>query len=173
MKQNLANVGKALARARSVWRCRKFESIIDGTVDRCDFSDDTYSDESSDGEDDPDEDEEMTRVNTRTTMKMKRVHRRRGWRTIEEKREEKSIEWTPSNIRLVLFHFHYSFESRQRWIQKSLFARSVPLLTRNWKNSILILERFTLFIMRVKHLTRNRELHHGVNFTRKKHSTQL
>ena len=30
---------------------------------------------------------------------------------------------------LVLFHFHYSFESRQRWIQKSLFARSVPSTT--------------------------------------------
>ena len=58
LKQNLAYVEKALARARGVWRCRKFESIIDGTVDRCDFSDDTYSDESSDGEDDPDENEE-------------------------------------------------------------------------------------------------------------------
>ena len=34
-------------------RCRKFESIIDGTVDRCDFSDDTYS-EDSDGDDDID-----------------------------------------------------------------------------------------------------------------------
>ena len=58
LKQNLAYVEKALARARGVWRCRKFESIIDGTVDRCDFSDDTYSDESSDGEDDPDKNEE-------------------------------------------------------------------------------------------------------------------
>ena len=54
LKQNLAYVEKALARARGVWRCRKFESIIDGTVDRCDFSGDTYSDESSDGGDDPD-----------------------------------------------------------------------------------------------------------------------
>ena len=58
LKQNLAHYEKALARARGVWRCRKFESIIDGTVDRCDFSDDTDSDESSDGEDDPDETEE-------------------------------------------------------------------------------------------------------------------
>ena len=58
LKQNLAYVEKALARARGVWRCRKFESIIDGTVDRCDFSDDTYSEESKDGEDDPDENEE-------------------------------------------------------------------------------------------------------------------
>ena len=58
LKQNLAYVEKALARARGVWRCRKFESIIDGTVDRCDFSDDTYSDESNDGEDDPDKNEE-------------------------------------------------------------------------------------------------------------------
>ena len=58
LKRNLAYYEKALARARGVWRCRKFESIIDGTVDRCDFSDDTNSDESSDGEDDPDENEE-------------------------------------------------------------------------------------------------------------------
>ena len=58
LKHNSAYVEKALARARGVWRCRKFESIIDGTVDRCDFSDDTYSDESSDGEDDTDENEE-------------------------------------------------------------------------------------------------------------------
>ena len=58
LKQNLAYVEKALARARGVWRCRKFESIIDGTVDRCDFSDDTYSDESNNGEDDPDKNEE-------------------------------------------------------------------------------------------------------------------
>ena len=53
LKQNLAYVEKALARARGVSRCRKFESIIDGTVDRCDFSDDTYSEE-SDGDDDID-----------------------------------------------------------------------------------------------------------------------
>ena len=58
LKRNLAYYEKALARARGVWRCRKFESIIDGTVDRCDFSDDTNSDESNDGEDDPDENEE-------------------------------------------------------------------------------------------------------------------
>ena len=43
-----------MARARGVSRCRKFESIIDGTMDRCDFSDDTNSDESSDGDDDTD-----------------------------------------------------------------------------------------------------------------------
>ena len=58
LKRNLAYYEKALARARGVWRCRKFESIIDGTVDRCDFSDDTNSDESSDGDDDPDGSEE-------------------------------------------------------------------------------------------------------------------
>ena len=57
LKQNLAFYEKALARARGVSRCRKFESIIDGTVDRCEFSDDTNSGE-SDGEDDPDENEE-------------------------------------------------------------------------------------------------------------------
>ena len=66
LKHNLAYYEKALARARGVSRCRKFESIIDGTVDRCDFSDDTNSDESdgdddTDGteEDDEDEDEDM------------------------------------------------------------------------------------------------------------------
>ena len=53
LKQNLAYVEKTLARARGVSRCRKFESIIDGTVDRCDFSDDTYREE-SDGDDDID-----------------------------------------------------------------------------------------------------------------------
>ena len=53
LKQNLAYYEKALARARGLPRCRKFESIIDGTVDRCDFSDDTESDE-SDGDDDTD-----------------------------------------------------------------------------------------------------------------------
>ena len=57
LKRNLAYYEKALARARSVSRCRKFESIIDGTVDRCDFSDDTNSDE-SDGYDDTDENED-------------------------------------------------------------------------------------------------------------------
>ena len=57
LKRNLAYYEKALARARGLSRCRKFESIIDGTVDRCDFSDDTDSDE-SDGDDDSDENEE-------------------------------------------------------------------------------------------------------------------
>ena len=50
LKQNLAYYEKALARARGLPRCRKFESITDGTVDRCEFSDDTESDE-SDGDD--------------------------------------------------------------------------------------------------------------------------
>ena len=58
LKRNLAYYEKALARARGLSRCRKFESIIDGTVDHCDFSDDTNSDESSDGDDDTDENEE-------------------------------------------------------------------------------------------------------------------
>ena len=57
LKQNLAYYEKALARARGMSRCRKFESIIDGTVDRCEFSDDTNSDE-SDGDDDTDENED-------------------------------------------------------------------------------------------------------------------
>ena len=66
LKRNLAYYEKALARARGVSRCRKFESIIDGTVDRCDFSDDTNSDESDDEgdmdgteEDEDEEDEDM------------------------------------------------------------------------------------------------------------------
>ena len=54
LKRNLAYYEKALARARGLSRCQKFESIIDGTMDRCDFSDDTNSDESSDGDDDTD-----------------------------------------------------------------------------------------------------------------------
>ena len=58
LKQNLAYCEKSLARARGVSRCRKFESITDGTVDRCDFSDDTNSDESDDGDDDTDENED-------------------------------------------------------------------------------------------------------------------
>ena len=55
MKQNLAYYEKALAKARGVTRCRKFESIIDNTVERYDFSDDTYSDESSDEEEEEDD----------------------------------------------------------------------------------------------------------------------
>ena len=58
LKRNLAYYEKALARARGLSRCRKFESIIDGTMDRCDFSDDTNSDESSEGDDDTDETED-------------------------------------------------------------------------------------------------------------------
>ena len=58
LKRNLAYYEKALARARGVSRCRKFESIKEGTVDRCDFSDDTNSDESSDGDDDTNENKE-------------------------------------------------------------------------------------------------------------------
>ena len=58
LKRNLAYYEKALARARGLSRCRKFESIIDGTVDRCDFSDDTDSDESSEGDDSTDGSEE-------------------------------------------------------------------------------------------------------------------
>ena len=58
LKRNLAYYEKALARARGVSRCRKFESIINGTVDRCDFSDDTDSDESDDDSDENEEDDE-------------------------------------------------------------------------------------------------------------------
>ena len=63
LKRNLAYYEKALARARGLSRCRKFESIIDGTVDRCDFSDDTNScesdgDDDTDGTEDDDEDDE-------------------------------------------------------------------------------------------------------------------
>ena len=57
LKRNLAYYEKALARARGLSRCRKFESIIDGTMDRCDFSDDTNSDESSDGYENEEDDE--------------------------------------------------------------------------------------------------------------------
>ena len=54
LKRNLAYYEKALAKAKGLSRCRKFESIIDGTVDHCDFSDDT------DSEEEPDTDEEET-----------------------------------------------------------------------------------------------------------------
>ena len=63
LKRNLPFYEKALARARGVSRCQKFESIIDGTVNRCDFSDDTNSDESdveddnTDGSEEDDEDD--------------------------------------------------------------------------------------------------------------------
>ena len=57
LKRNLAYYEKALARARGLSRCQKFESIIDGTVDRCYFSDDTNSGE-SDGDDISDKNEE-------------------------------------------------------------------------------------------------------------------
>ena len=63
LKRNLAYYEKALARARGLSRCRKFESIIDGTVDRCDFSDDTNSCE-SDGDDDTDGSEDDEDDNT-------------------------------------------------------------------------------------------------------------
>ena len=57
MKRTLPYYEKALARARGMSRCRKFESIRDGTVDRCEFSDDTDSDE-SDGDGDTDRSED-------------------------------------------------------------------------------------------------------------------
>ena len=62
LKRNLAYYEKALAKARGLTRCRKFESIIDGTVDRCNFSDDTNScksdgDEDSEGSEEDDEGE--------------------------------------------------------------------------------------------------------------------
>ena len=50
LKRNLAYYEKALAKAGGVSRCREFESIIDGTMERCEFSDETDSDE-SDGDD--------------------------------------------------------------------------------------------------------------------------
>ena len=56
LKRDLAYYEKALAKARGLSRCRKFESIIDGSMERCDFSDDTNSDQSED--DDTDENEE-------------------------------------------------------------------------------------------------------------------
>ena len=55
LKRNLAYYEKALAKARGLSRCWKFESIIDRTVDRCEFSDDTNSDESDGDDDDTDE----------------------------------------------------------------------------------------------------------------------
>ena len=57
LKRNLAYYEKALAKARGLTRCRKFESIIDGTVDRCDFRDDINSGE-SDGDGDTEGSEE-------------------------------------------------------------------------------------------------------------------
>ena len=62
LERNSAYYDKALARTRGLSRCRKFDSIIDGTVYRCDFSDDTNSDESdgddyTDGTEDNDEDD--------------------------------------------------------------------------------------------------------------------
>ena len=65
LKQNFAYYEKALARARGVSRCRKFESIIDKTVDRCNFSDDTDENEDNDegdytdGTEEDDEEEDM------------------------------------------------------------------------------------------------------------------
>ena len=55
LKRNLAYYEKALAKARGVSRCRKFESIIDGSMERCEFSDETNSDESDGDESDSDE----------------------------------------------------------------------------------------------------------------------
>jgi hypothetical protein len=69
LKRNLAYYEKALARAQGMSRCRKFESIIDGTVDRCDFSDDTDSsedndeDDYTDGSEDNDEDGDRSEDN--------------------------------------------------------------------------------------------------------------
>ena len=57
LKRNLAYYEKALARARGVSRCRKFESLMDETLDRCDFSDDSNSDE-SEGDDGTGENED-------------------------------------------------------------------------------------------------------------------
>ena len=57
LKRNVAYYEKALARARDVSRCRKFESMTDGTVECCYFSDDTNNDE-SDMDDDTDENED-------------------------------------------------------------------------------------------------------------------
>ena len=47
---------KALARANGLSRIRKFESIIDGTIDYFDYSDDTNSDDCEDEEDEEDGD---------------------------------------------------------------------------------------------------------------------
>ena len=55
LKRNLAYYEKALAKARGVSRCREFESIIDGSMERCEFSDETNSDESDGDESDSDE----------------------------------------------------------------------------------------------------------------------
>ena len=61
LKRNLPYYEKALAQARGMSRCRKFESIIDGAVDRCEFSDDTNSDES---------DKVMTPMKTKIVTRM-------------------------------------------------------------------------------------------------------
>ena len=57
LKRNLSYYAEALARTRVLSRCQKFESMIDGTVNRCDCSDDSNSVESG-GDDDIDGTEE-------------------------------------------------------------------------------------------------------------------
>ena len=95
LRRNLAYYEKALARARGMSRCRKFESIIDGTVDRCEFSDDTDSDESV-GDDDTDEKTKiMTRMTTLIEPK-KMIKKRMTWMKMNiinlPKRERRKID---------------------------------------------------------------------------------
>ena len=59
LKHNIDHLEKALAKARGVSRCRKFESIVDGTVDRCEFSEETDSDEDSEEDSDENKDGDM------------------------------------------------------------------------------------------------------------------
>ena len=96
LKRNLPYYEKALARARGLSRCRKFESIIDGTVDRCDFSDDTYSDGSSEEMRILKKAKKMTKVNTRTkkmrmVTQMRMMTRRK--RTTNRLGKERRIDW--------------------------------------------------------------------------------
>ena len=121
LKRNLAYYEKALARARGLSRCRKFESIIDGTVDRCDFSDDTNSDESSDGDENEEDDEEDEYDDEEDEEEGDTEEDDEEEEDDEPSRKRKkknwldtSIFWPPSNMRTVLLRFHYSFGSRQR-----------------------------------------------------------
>ena len=169
-----------MARARGLSRCRKFESIIEGTVDRCDFSADTNSDESVGGydtgeteEDEEDDDTDETGEDEEDDEDDEDEYEENE----EPSRKREELQTTmfrpPSNIRTVRFHSHYSFRSRRRWIQKSSFARSFPILPKDWKSSILIQKRFTLFIMCLMSLTKSRDPHHEMDITREKHSTKL
>ena len=93
IETELSILWEIIGTSAGVSRCRKFESIIDGTVDRCDFSDDTNSDESNkdndtdededndeddytDGTEEDDEEESWTKMNI---MNLPRRERKIDW----------------------------------------------------------------------------------------------